>query len=56
MATKRRSLRLGNPGAKVRLWTEQEDALIGKAPDAEVARTLGRSVAGVRYRRTKLGL
>jgi hypothetical protein len=38
------------------LWRAWEVALLGTVPDREVARRMGRSVAGVRRKRTKLGI
>ena len=37
-------------------WTGWEIALLGTIPDREVARRTGRSIAGVRKKRWKLGL
>jgi len=37
-------------------WTQEEDALLKQFCDAEVARRLGRSLSGVKKRRSKLGL
>jgi hypothetical protein len=38
------------------LWAAWEIALLGTVPDREVARRTGRSVAGVRQKRMKLGI
>ena len=38
------------------LWRAWEVALLDTVPDREVARRTGRSVAGVRRKRTKLGI
>jgi len=37
-------------------WTEEKDALLGKHPDREIARRLGRSVNSVEHRRTRLAI
>ena len=37
-------------------WTPEQDALLGTAPDAEVARRLGRSLGAVYSRRHNLGI
>src|SRR6059036_432956 len=37
-------------------WTLQEQALLGKMPDAELARRLGRTVVAVALRRSRLGI
>ena len=37
-------------------WTEAEVQLLGTLPDAEVARMIGKSVNGVRVKRTRLGV
>ena len=44
------------PGARYITWTEEEDALLGKFTDKEVARKLGYSLSRVRRRRWLLGL
>jgi hypothetical protein len=44
------------PGARYCTWTPEEDALLGKFTDQEVARKLGHAVARVRRRRHLLGL
>src|SRR5262249_34293703 len=36
-------------------WTKEEDALLGKVPDREVAEKFNRTLAGVRDRRRFLG-
>ena len=56
---RRTALELGlrprqRPGG--RPWTETELALLGTAPDAEVAARVGRTEAAVRVMRTRLGL
>jgi hypothetical protein len=38
------------------VWTEEEVALLGTAPDAEVAAQLGRTAEGVVIKRRKLGI
>jgi len=38
----------------VKAWTTREDALLGKRPDREVARLIGRTRAAVKARRLKL--
>jgi len=54
-----RRLRLGlrktNP-RKRRPWTPAEDAVLGTAPDTEIAARLGRHIAIVCIRRQKLGI
>ena len=37
-------------------WTPEDIALLGTLPDEEVARRTGRTVEGVRIRRTRLGI
>ena len=37
-------------------WTQQEEALLGKIPDADVAKRLGRTFVGVQLRRGRLGI
>lgn len=37
-------------------WTPEDLALLGRVPDADVARLTGRSVEGVRIKRTRLGI
>jgi hypothetical protein len=37
-------------------WTEDEIALLGQLPDAEVARKIGRTVSAVRQKREELGI
>jgi hypothetical protein len=45
-------LRIGHrPPDGARLWTAEEEALLGTMPDAEVARRIGRTVGAVRSRR-----
>jgi hypothetical protein len=44
----------GHPESK--FWTAQEDALLGTATDAQVARAIGRSWRAVESRRRKLGI
>ena len=39
-----------------RPWPAEEDAMLGKATDAQVARRLGRSVMSVKTRRVRLGI
>jgi hypothetical protein len=47
--------RIGHrPPDGARLWTAEEDALLGTMPDAEVARRVGRTVRAVRARRRVL--
>jgi hypothetical protein len=47
--------RIGHrPPDGARLWTAEEDALLGTMPDAEVARRIGRTVRALRDRRQKL--
>jgi hypothetical protein len=48
-----RHLRTGYHG---RRWTAEEIALLGKVPDAEVARKVNRTVAAVRQKREELQL
>jgi hypothetical protein len=43
-------------GARTDLWTPEEDALLGTATDAEVARRVGRSEGTVRRHRQRLGI
>jgi hypothetical protein len=51
---KRRSLGIPNSAGRFRCWKKSEDALLGKAPDAEVAKRLKRTLSGVRDRRKTL--
>src|SRR5438034_2535739 len=37
-------------------WTAEEDRLLGRAPDEEIARRIGKSRRAVRSRRTALGI
>ncbi|HEX4589318.1 MAG TPA: hypothetical protein VH120_05280 [Gemmataceae bacterium] len=37
-------------------WTEEQVALLGTRPDAELAKRFGRTTSAVRQRRTKLGI
>ena len=39
-----------------RLWTPEEDALLGALPDSEVAKRTGRTLGAVRSRRVELGM
>jgi hypothetical protein len=48
-----KTLVLGSPELR---WAAWEVALLGTVPDREVARRTGRSVDGVRRKRTKLGI
>jgi len=43
-------------GLAVRRWTDEDDRLLGTAPDRQVARRLRRSLDAVRSRRYKLGI
>src|SRR5258706_11855177 len=49
-------LGIGNPHPKRRNWTAEEDQLMGRMSDFEVARRTGRSYEGVQARRRELGL
>src|ERR1039458_2092128 len=50
-------LRLGIPGLnRAQKWNKAHDALLGAAPDAEVARQLGRTEMAITVRRRKLGI
>ena len=53
---KKRMARDGHPDPELKLWTSEEDKLLGTAPDLELAKMLGRSVAAVAYRRNTLGI
>src|SRR6266446_8268051 len=53
---KARMARNGHPDPELRLWTPQEDKLLGTAPDLQVAQMIGRSAAAVTYRRHSLGI
>ena len=57
-ARRRQSARTTNakPGARYCTWTAEEDALLGKFTDDEVARKLSNPVTRVRRRRRLLGL
>jgi hypothetical protein len=47
--------RIGHrPRDGARLWTAEEDALLGTMPDVDVARRIGRTVKSVRARRRVL--
>jgi hypothetical protein len=48
--------RIGNRPPSGKLWAAEELALLGKVPDRELARRLGRSVQSVTLRRWKLGI
>ena len=48
--------RQGPINPKHRLWSKKEDQLLGEAPDAEIARRLGRTPGAVRSRRNALGI
>ena len=48
-----RNLILGYHG---RWWTKRELAMMGKRPDAEVARRIGKSIMAVKVKRIKLGI
>jgi hypothetical protein len=48
-----RNLRPGYHGPR---WTQEQLALLGTLPDGEVAVLVGRSVTGVRVKRTRLGI
>ena len=50
----RRRLLLGIHIERRDAWTPEEEALLGKAPDLEVARKLGRTRGAVTMRRTTL--
>ena len=47
---------LGTPPAPPFPWTPELDALLGTDSDAAIARKIGISHQGVRYRRKKLGI
>ncbi|NJL29653.1 MAG: hypothetical protein HC897_18060 [Thermoanaerobaculia bacterium] len=47
-------LSLGLRIAKYGPWTQQEEALLGTAPDREVALRIGRTLRAVRLRRVGL--
>src|SRR5262245_47396880 len=49
-------VRFAVPGSGRQLWTAADVALLGKLPDDEVARRVGRAVEGVRVKRSKLGI
>ena len=43
-------------GGVLPCWTKEQTALLGKLPDEEVARRIGRTASAVRVRRSKLGI
>src|SRR5262249_20618366 len=49
-------VRFAVPGGGRKLWTAADVALLGKLPDDQVARRVGRTVEGVRVKRAKLGI
>jgi hypothetical protein len=47
---------LAVPAGGLPVWTEEEIALLGTAPDPEIARKIGRGLKGVRSKRLNLGI
>jgi hypothetical protein len=41
---------------EIRFWTRTQDKLLGKAPDDETAKLLGRTKLAIQRRRLKLGI
>jgi hypothetical protein len=55
-ASAARNARANEPLYGGAMWTEEELAVLGTAPDAEVAALLGRTVDGVACKRLRLGI
>ena len=58
---RRNQLRISLPGQPRKVtppkpWPAEEIAMLGKSPDAQVARRLGRSITSVKTRRLRLGI
>ena len=56
MTVRRARLHIPNPYNQFRPWTREEEALLGRIPDEEIARKTGRPLGSISNKRRELGL